>query len=96
MALKLLNISDNKLSEKIPTSFGDLENVETLDLSHNKLSGSIPPTLTKLQQLNILDVSNNELVGPIPDGGQMGTMVLDPNYFSNKWVMRYPNSCAMS
>ena len=82
-ALKLFNISSNKLSGKIPTSFGDLENIETLDLSHNKLSGSIPPTLTKLQQLTILDVSNNELVGPIPDGGQMGTMVLDPNYFAN-------------
>ena len=82
-ALKLLNISGNKLSGKIPSSFGDLENIETLDLSHNKLFGSIPPTLTKLQQLTILDVSNNELVGPIPDGGQMGTMVLDPNYFAN-------------
>ena len=82
-ALKLLNISGNKLSGKIPSSFGDLENIETLDLSHNKFFGSIPPTLTKLQQLTILDVSNNELVGPIPDGGQMGTMVLDPNYFAN-------------
>ena len=82
-ALKLLNISSNKLYGKIPISFGDLEDIESLDLSHNKLSGSIPPTLTKLQQLTILDVSNNELVGPIPDGGQMGTMVLDPNYFAN-------------
>ena len=82
-ALKLLNISHNKLSGKIPTSFGDLENIETLDLSHNKLSGSIPPTLTKLQQLTILDVSNNQLTGRIPDGGQMGTMVLDPNYYAN-------------
>ncbi|RVX12757.1 putative inactive leucine-rich repeat receptor kinase XIAO [Vitis vinifera] len=82
-ALKLLNISCNKLSGKIPTSFGDLENIETLDLSHNKLSGSIPQTLTKLQQLTILDVSNNQLTGQIPDGGQMGTMVLDPNYYAN-------------
>ncbi|RVX12758.1 Receptor-like protein 12 [Vitis vinifera] len=82
-ALKLLNISRNKLSGKIPTSFGDLENIESLDLSHNKLSGSIPLTLTKLQQLTILDVSNNQLTGRIPDGGQMGTMVLDPNYYAN-------------
>ena len=82
-ALKLLNISCNKLCGKIPTSFGDLENIETIDLSHNNISGSIPPTLTKLQQLTILDVSNNELTGQIPDGGQMGTMVLDPNYFAN-------------
>ncbi|RVX12860.1 LRR receptor-like serine/threonine-protein kinase FLS2 [Vitis vinifera] len=82
-ALKLLNISHNKLSGKIPTSFGDLENIESLDMSHNKLSGSIPQTLTKLQQLTILDVSNNQLTGRIPDGGQMGTMVLDPNYYAN-------------
>ncbi|RVW48741.1 Leucine-rich repeat receptor-like serine/threonine-protein kinase [Vitis vinifera] len=82
-ALKLLNISRNKLSGKIPTSFGDLENIESLDLSHNKLAGSIPLTLTKLQQLTSLDVSNNQLTGRIPDGGQMGTMVLDPNYYAN-------------
>ncbi|KAJ9697694.1 hypothetical protein PVL29_007020 [Vitis rotundifolia] len=82
-ALKLLNISHNKLSGKIPTSFGDLENIETLDMSHNKLTGSIPQTLTKLQQLTILDVSNNQFTGRIPDGGQMGTMVLDPNYYAN-------------
>ena len=91
----LLDLSNNQLFGQIPTSlgalkalklpssFGDLENIESLDLSHNKLSGSIPPTLIKLQQLTILDVSNNELMGPIPDGGQMGTMVLDPNYFAN-------------
>ena len=54
-----------------------------LDLSHNNLFDSIPPTLTKLQQLTILDVSNNRLRGRIPNGGQMGTMVLDPNYFAN-------------
>ena len=82
-ALKLLNISHNKLNGKIPTSLGDLEHIETLDLSHNNLSGSIPSTLTKLQQLTILDVSNNQLTGRIPDGGQMGTMVLDPNYYAN-------------
>ena len=82
-ALKLLNISHNKLSGKIPTSLGDLENIETLDFSHNNLSGSIPLTLIKLQQLTILDVSNNELTGRIPNGGQMGTMVLNPNYFAN-------------
>ena len=67
----------------IPTSLGYLENIETLDLSQNNIFGSIPLALTKLQQLTILDVSNNELRGRIPNGGKMGAMVLDPNYFAN-------------
>ena len=82
-ALKLLNISCNKMCGKIPPSLGYLENIEMIDLSYNNLFGSIPSTLTKLQQLTSLDVSNNELRGRIPDGGKMGTMVLDPNYFTN-------------
>ena len=66
---------------KLLTSLGYLENIETLDLSHKNLSGSTPPTLTKLQQLTILDVS--KLRGRIPNGGKMGTLMLDPNYFAN-------------
>ena len=86
-ALKILNISCNKFSGMIPTSLGYLENIETLGLSHNNIFGSIPPTLTKLQQLTILNVSNNELRGRIPNGGKMGAMVLDPNYFANNsWL----------
>ena len=86
-ALKLLNISCNKFSGMIPTSLGYLENIKTLGLSQNNIFGSIPPTLTKLQQLTILDLSNNELRGRIPNGGKMGAMVLDPNYFANNsWL----------
>ncbi|KAL6340889.1 hypothetical protein AAG906_032000 [Vitis piasezkii] len=69
-------------SQEVQVSL-EFRDLISLDLSHNKLSGSIPQTLTKLQQLTILDVSNNQLTGRIPDGGQMGTMVLDPNYYAN-------------
>ena len=81
-ALKLLNLSYNKLSEQIPASLRDLQNIEGLDLSHNKLSGPIPTAFTKLQQLTTLDVSNNQLTGRIMTGGQMNNMV-DANIYAN-------------
>ena len=67
---------------KVPSSFDDLKNLESLDLSHNKLSGLIPQSLAKLQQLTMLDVSNNKFTGKIPVGTQMN-MMNNPNFYAN-------------
>lgn len=80
--MKLLNLSFNELSGKIPISFGDLESVETLDLSHNSLYGEIPGTFSKLPQQNYLDLNNKKLGGKIPEGPQMDTLV-DPKMYAN-------------
>ncbi|KAA3472766.1 LRR receptor-like serine/threonine-protein kinase FLS2 [Gossypium australe] len=80
--LILLNLSFNELSGKIPISFGDPENAETLDLSHNSLDGEIPGTFSKLLELNYLDLSNNKLGGKIPGGPQMDTL-FDPKMYAN-------------
>ncbi|KAB5512182.1 hypothetical protein DKX38_029210 [Salix brachista] len=67
----VLNISDNKLSGRIPASFGDMESLESLDSSQNNLSGEIPETFSQLLQLSSLDLSKNKITGNIPDGPQM-------------------------
>nr|XP_017225198.1 PREDICTED: receptor-like protein 12 [Daucus carota subsp. sativus] len=80
--LKLLNVSNNRLSGHIPQNLGDLKSLETLDLFNNNISGTIPQSFTELKQLSLLDVSNNKLSGKIPRGGQMDK-INDPRYFAN-------------
>lgn len=64
-----LNLSSNHFSGTIPSSFGDLANLEVLDLSNNYFSGTIPQSLTKMLSLTQLLLSNNHLTGVLPDFG---------------------------
>ncbi|XP_021738220.1 probable LRR receptor-like serine/threonine-protein kinase At1g34110 [Chenopodium quinoa] len=75
----LLDLSNNELTNQIPSSLGGLETLKLLNLSHNALHGrGIPVTFTKLQQLTTLDLSNNKLKGRIPERPQLNTLN-DPN-----------------
>ncbi|MBK7477479.1 MAG: leucine-rich repeat domain-containing protein [Haliscomenobacter sp.] len=40
----MLNLDNNQLSGSIPSTIGDLSNLQVLDLSNKPLSGSIPST----------------------------------------------------
>ncbi|PKI31494.1 hypothetical protein CRG98_048115, partial [Punica granatum] len=75
MALKGLNFSHNNLTSSIPSSVGNLTNLEWLDLSSNKLNGDIPGELADVSSLTTLNLSNNLLSGPIPEGPQIDTFV---------------------
>ncbi|VFQ73625.1 unnamed protein product [Cuscuta campestris] len=76
LGLQVLNLSRNRLSGHISSSFSNMENLESLDLSQNQLTGSIPVELTKLTSLSSFDVSYNNLSGPIPQGNQFCTFEL--------------------
>ncbi|CAJ2668903.1 unnamed protein product [Trifolium pratense] len=73
MGLVFLNLSNNILIGSIPSSLGNLSNLEALDLSLNILSGKIPQQLAKLTFLEFLNVSFNNLSGPIPQNEQFST-----------------------
>ena len=58
-----LILENNQLSGPIPSSLGNLSNLETLYLHENQLSGPIPPELGNLSNLGGLSLENNQLSG---------------------------------
>ncbi|PRP83991.1 putative leucine-rich repeat receptor-like protein kinase [Planoprotostelium fungivorum] len=66
--LQSLSISSSNLAGPIPSSVGQLINLNTLILNGGggRLNGSIPQFICTLKQLTVLDLSGNQLTGPIP------------------------------
>jgi Leucine-rich repeat (LRR) protein len=61
--LEVLNLSDNDISDRMPTWLGQLENLRTSDLSNNYFNGPIPKSFVQLVNLRYLDISSNKLDG---------------------------------
>ncbi|XP_057464294.1 receptor-like protein 51 [Actinidia eriantha] len=61
-----IDLSNNKLVGKIPTSLTRLENLLVLNLSSNQLIGEVPTSIGDLLSLQNLSLSSNSLSGPIP------------------------------
>ncbi|XP_050283107.1 probable LRR receptor-like serine/threonine-protein kinase At3g47570 [Quercus robur] len=66
ISLEELDISENMLSGKIPTSLGSCIKLEYLFMGRNLFQGNISPSLESLRGLQYLDFSENNLSGQIP------------------------------
>ncbi|KAL8227308.1 hypothetical protein R6Q57_017140 [Mikania cordata] len=66
--VKIINLSSNNLTGKIPDELTDLHKLIAIDLSNNTLFGEIPPNIGQMKELQILDLSRNSLSGGIPLG----------------------------
>ncbi|GMI79157.1 hypothetical protein like AT2G34930 [Hibiscus trionum] len=63
--LEVLNLGNNKLTGKIPSSLGYTNPVE-LNLGNNSMFGEIPSTLGNCSRLVVLDLSENHFSGSVP------------------------------
>ena len=64
--LKIINLSSNKLSGKLPSEISSLLELVVLNVSKNNLIGEIPQMIGQLKQLESLDMSWNRFSGEIP------------------------------
>jgi hypothetical protein len=86
-SLQYLDLSNNKLSGKIPLSIGALVNLKALVLHNNSLIGELPFSMKKLTNLTMLDVGENKLSGSIPSWigenlNQLAVLSLRVNHFT--------------
>ncbi|XP_024974098.1 LRR receptor-like serine/threonine-protein kinase RPK2 [Cynara cardunculus var. scolymus] len=65
-SLRVLDVSQNRISGILPSSFGELGSLVVLNLSRNLLHGEIPVDFSKIKDLRGLSLSRNNLSGPIP------------------------------
>jgi len=61
-----LELGGNGLSGSVPSSLGNLTNLQGLGLSGNQLSGALPSSLGNLTNLQGLALSGNQLSGALP------------------------------
>ena len=64
--LKIINLSSNNLTGKLPTEITSLLGLVVLNISKNNLIGEIPQTIGQLKWLESFDMSRNRFSGEIP------------------------------
>ena len=62
-----INLMFNNLKGYIPTSIGQLENLESLELSFNQITGTLPSAIGGMTQLKTFAINGNQLEGSIPN-----------------------------
>ncbi|KAA8521863.1 hypothetical protein F0562_012515 [Nyssa sinensis] len=80
-------LRNKNITEKIPPSICDLENLAVIDLAYNCIPGEFPTALYNCSKLEYLDLSQNYFLGPISaviDGiSTLRYIDLDGNNFNN-------------
>jgi Leucine-rich repeat (LRR) protein len=64
-ALRVLDLSGNRLVGVLPASFAGLRSLETLNLSDNTIVGEIGQVLCGLKQIKDLNIANNRIQGEL-------------------------------
>nr|XP_033508826.1 receptor-like protein Cf-9 homolog [Nicotiana tomentosiformis] len=89
-----LFLSNNDLSEEIPSSVCNLNSLRVLDLAENNLMGEIPQCLANISSLEVLDMHKNNLSGTIPTTFTIGNSLRSLNLHDNKLQGKLPRSLA--
>ncbi|CAI9276908.1 unnamed protein product [Lactuca saligna] len=87
-SLRVFDVSGNRLSGIIPSSFSELDSLISLNLSYNMLHGVIPDNFGEIKVLRNLSLSNNNLSGSIPQSlgslNSLQVLELSSNSLSGK------------
>ena len=65
-ALRMFDVSFNKLSGSIPHNYTDWQQLQVLYLQGNSFEGSLPEEIGKLTDLRYLNASSNRISGTVP------------------------------
>ncbi|KAL3506313.1 hypothetical protein ACH5RR_031695 [Cinchona calisaya] len=88
--LSWLDISNNKVSGKIPVDIGLLfPNLSCLNLSRNSFEGNIPQSLGNLTAAMSIDLSHNKFFGEVPDRIENGCVSLELLVLSDNNLQGY-------
>tara|TARA_R100001369_G_scaffold44024_1_gene70125 strand:+ start:2436 stop:3146 length:711 start_codon:yes stop_codon:yes gene_type:complete len=88
--VKGITLLFNNVEGTIPSSIGNLSNLETLELSFNKISGELPTTIGNLTNLEVLAFNGNNLTGAIPANIGNLTQLKQLHLSSNKITGNIP------
>ncbi|GLT94971.1 hypothetical protein SLE2022_126800 [Rubroshorea leprosula] len=90
--VRVLDLSDNSLSEGIPWEITRLQGLQSLNLSHNLFTKRIPPCIGDMSSLESLDLSVNKLLGPIPESMSRLSFLSHLNLSDNQLIGKIPSS----
>ncbi|GLU19498.1 hypothetical protein SLE2022_357470 [Rubroshorea leprosula] len=93
--LKIIDLSSNKLTGKIPVQVFVLLELVQLNLSRNQLTGWIPSNIGQMRQLESLDLSQNQLSGHLPESMSQLNFLSTLNLSYNNFSGRIPLSTQM-
>lgn len=94
-SLKVLVLSSNNITGRIPKEFGDYQELIFIDLSENFLFGEIPEEICRLSKLQTLALHTNSLEGNIPFNiGNLPSLV-NLTLYDNKLSGEIPKSIGL-
>ncbi|KAI2496283.1 hypothetical protein MHU86_18240 [Fragilaria crotonensis] len=76
----------------IPSSFGNLTEIDYLDFANNGLTGTVPSSFGNLKKLTALSFHENDLTGTIPLSVAQLTQLLHFDISSNRFNGQIPSS----
>ena len=89
-----INLSNNNLTNALPSSIGDLKSITEINLNNNALGGGIPSTLGAIDSLTVLDLGNNGISGYVPEELGQLTYLTELNLQDNDFIGEVPGELA--
>ncbi len=89
-ALRMFDVSFNKLSGSIPQNYTDWPQLQVLYLQGNSLEGSLPEEIGKLTDLRYLNASSNKISGTVPPSAGDLRSLQELHMFENNFTGAIP------